>query len=780
MQFQEVSAPGPAHVARLPDAERRQIGVLGLLGALLIAGALGVGVGDADHLGKLGFGLLGVGGTLLALGVGLGGLCWRRARRRAVALTVLAPVLDAAREPLVLTDPADGQVLWHNSAAVGWVGLSPGMPMAAALANWRAAPDATVQRLLDRVDATGSARLPLPEGVGGQVLELTRAAGPMVLWRLSDSPDAAGSADGSAVARLRLDRDGHPVAINRAYRLRFGSRLPASSLAGPGADGDAFPRVCADLGLTELRLDLPGGERELCFLPTQSLTQLAQPQATAPDFDTLPVGLIRIDPDGAIGRINDEARRLLGLQPDEAAAVADVLEGPGRPASDWLAEAQTGRGLNRTEVLRATRAPVSDFLQVTLRQVSAADRAAMFAVLSDATDFKELEEKFTQSQKMHAVGQLAGGVAHDFNNLLTAISGYCDLLLLRRDPTDGDYADLIQIQQNTNRAASLVRQLLAFSRKQRMEPELLDVGDTLRDLTHLLNRLLGERVTLTLAHGDAVGCIRADRRQFEQVLINLVVNARDAMPLGGEIRVETQALHLSAETRRDHARIPPGDYTLITVRDEGVGIPADKLQKVFEPFFTTKRQGEGTGLGLSTAYGIVKQSGGFIFADSIPGAGTTFTLYFLTQAPGAPVHPRAAKDIATRVRDEPAVPAPARVGCILLVEDEAPVRAFTARALEMRGHTVLQADCGEAALEILADPSRAIDLFVSDVLMPGLDGPAWVARARETRPELGGIFVSGHAEDHLPLSGMNFANAVFLPKPYSLQQMTDLVFERLG
>jgi len=247
---------------------------------------------------------------------------------------------------------------------------------------------------------------------------------------------------------------------------------------------------------------------------------------------------------------------------------------------------------------------------VTLKPAREGDENVLVAVLNDATELKTLEAQFVQSQKMQAIGQLAGGVAHDFNNLLTAITGHCDLLMHRRDEADPDFSDLEQIAQNANRAAALVSQLLAFSRKQTLRPQTIDIQDTLSELTHLLNRLVGERVQLEFEHATGNHMIRADKRQLEQVVMNLVVNARDAMPKGGIVKIRTEALDLVKPLKRDRAEVPPGSYVSIKVIDQGTGIPRDKLQKIFEPFFTTKRTGEGTGLGLSTAYGIVKQTGG--------------------------------------------------------------------------------------------------------------------------------------------------------------------------
>ncbi|HSG55810.1 MAG TPA: ATP-binding protein, partial [Paracoccaceae bacterium] len=407
---------------------------------------------------------------------------------------------------------------------------------------------------------------------------------------------------------------------------------------------------------------------------------------------------------------NRPARELLGVRDGAPRRMSDLMEGLGRSIADWLAEAAMGRAGPQCEFLRLTRADSEVFVQVTLNRVQDRGRPALIAVLSDATELKTLEAQFVQSQKMQAIGELAGGVAHDFNNLLTAISGHCDLLLLRHDQGDPDYGDLVQIHQNANRAAALVGQLLAFSRKQTLRPEVLDLRDTLSDLTHLLSRLVGEKITLTLTHEPVQQAVRADKRQLEQVLMNLVVNARDAMPGGGEIRIETEGLLLRKPMERDRVTLPPGSYVSVKVSDHGHGIPADKLQKVFEPFYTTKRTGEGTGLGLSTAYGIVKQSGGYIFVDSVLGQGTCFTLLFpghdLVMAPAAPAPAPVVSGKGQRLGD----------GVVLLVEDEAPVRAFASRALRLRGYTVIESESAEQALRTLEDASLSVDIFVTDVI----------------------------------------------------------------
>ena len=452
--------------------------------------------------------------------------------------------------------------------------------------------------------------------------------------------------------------------------------------------------------------------------------------------------------------------------------LSELLEGLGRPVADWIADVSEGRPSQGPQFLRGTGNHQDTHLRVSLSLAGPPGNLHIIAILNDVTELKSLEAQFVQSQKMQAIGQLAGGIAHDFNNLLTAISGHCDLLMLRHDQGDQDYGDLIQIHQNANRAASLVGQLLAFSRKQNLMLETLDLRDVLSDLTHLLNRLVGAKVRLTLHHDPDLRFIKADKRQLEQVILNLVVNARDAMPKGGEVRIETENVALSESRTQDNAIIPAGPYVIVRVTDEGTGIPPERLPKIFEPFYTTKRLGEGTGLGLSTAYGIVKQTGGYIFAESEVGRGTVFTLWLQ------------AHDRATTMAARPpaaALPSPRRgEGVVLLVEDEAPVRAFASRALRLRGYSVLEADGAEAALALLSDPRLIVDLFVTDVIMPGKDGPTWVREALLDRPQTKVVFVSGYAEETFAEHKTQIAGSVFLPKPFSLNDLVRVVQAQLG
>lgn len=386
----------------------------------------------------------------------------------------------------------------------------------------------------------------------------------------------------------------------------------------------------------------------------------------------------------------------------------------------------------------------------------------------DTTEQKTLKENFAQSQKMQAIGQLAGGVAHDFNNVLTAIIGYSDLLLANHRPTDPSFQDIMQIKQNANRAAGLVRQLLAFSRRQTLRPQVLQLGDVMSDLQMLMRRLVGEKIELDLRHGRDLWLVKADLNQFEQVIINLVVNARDAMPSGGTITLRTRNVGAADCASFKEDVLLPGDYVAIAVEDNGTGIPEEVREKIFEPFFTTKEVGKGTGLGLSMVYGIVKQTEGYVFCDSEVGRGTTFTILLPRYVPTEADEP-VKKEVTKAVADSTGH------GTILLVEDEEAVRAFGARALAARGYTVLEAGSGLEALDVAEANQGKIDLVVSDVVMPEMDGPTMFGELRKRGIKARVIFVSGYAEDafqkNLP-EGEDFG---FLPKPFSLKQLIEAV-----
>ncbi|MCP5088982.1 MAG: response regulator [Rhodobacteraceae bacterium] len=505
--------------------------------------------------------------------------------------------------------------------------------------------------------------------------------------------------------------------------------------------------------------------------PIPTISELTEDRVAASikkQFDNLPIALVRINTSGLVDQANSPARGFLGINAGESPRFEDLVEGLGQTVDTWLSAARAKPNKPKPEMVQAKRGTRDFVLQVSLMDSPVGPPGTLIATLSDATELKSLEAQFVQSQKMQAIGQLAGGVAHDFNNLLTAISGYCDLLLLRHDQGDPDYGDLVQISQNANRAAALVGQLLAFSRKQNLRPSIRKVNDTLSDLTHLLNRLLGEKVRLQTEFGKHLPCVFVDGRQLEQVIMNLVVNARDAMPDGGEVTIISSLYDCKEDTVFDKATVPVGEYVCIKVTDNGCGIRQDRLSKIFEPFFTSKPVGEGTGLGLSMAYGIIKQTGGFIFASSEFEKGSSFTILLPAQSANAQPRKEIVKVEASRSKRLDGL-------TVMLVEDETPVRAFASRAMKLHGIEVLEAASAELALNKLIDKTVHVDIIVSDVVMPGMDGPTWVRMALEDRPETKVIFVSGYAEEKVAKDHADIANAAFLPKPFSLLQLIDKV-----
>lgn len=421
---------------------------------------------------------------------------------------------------------------------------------------------------------------------------------------------------------------------------------------------------------------------------------------------------------------------------------------------------------------------VSASMYITCLDGEAAGKTAVIVHLVDTTEQKNLEVRFAHSQKMQAVGQLAGGVAHDFNNLLTAMIGFCDLLLMRHPAGDPSFADIMQIKQNSNRAANLVRQLLAFSRRQTLQPKVLDMTDVLAELSHLIRRLIGENIKLEMVHGRDIGKVKVDQGQLEQVIINLAVNARDAMAAtGGTLTIRTSDMVVSGGHSLPPSLISPvaedsilsGRYVLVEVVDSGCGIRREMIQQIFEPFFSTKEVGAGTGLGLSTVYGIVKQTGGYIYVSSTPDVGTTFSIFFPRHQDSGVAHVEAPeKHSAADLTGN---------GTILLVEDETPVRTFSSRALSNKGYTVLEADSAETALGIMKERGNDIQVIISDVIMPGMTGPDMVKEILKTYPNIKVVFISGYAEDAFVNSFGRDREFNFLPKPFTLKQLASKVKE---
>lgn len=499
------------------------------------------------------------------------------------------------------------------------------------------------------------------------------------------------------------------------------------------------------------------------------------------------------DPDGASEEIDDTFRRLLERGPvnlaliDQSGNVQEYSQALGALATMertligspfYALFEEKDHGALQTAIAAVGDGEVQEPVVARLAAGRKESCAVVFVELQDSpkliaagiqdvTQEKKLEAQFAQSQKMLAVGQLAGGVAHDFNNLLTAIIGHADLLMLKTSPSDESFADINQIKQNANRAANLVRQLLAFSRQQTLQPRVLDVGDVLSDLGNLLRRLLGAGVNLSVRHGRGLPLIKVDQVQLEQVLINLAVNGRDAMRGAGELTIATKLADVGDTIGTLLEPMPAGKYVQIDVVDQGSGIDAEHLVRIFEPFFTTKPLGEGTGLGLSTVYGIVKQTGGYVFVDSVIGEGSTFKIYL---PPHLETEARVVEKTTERSRDLTGV------GTIMLVEDEDPVRLFGARALRGKGYRVIEASTGEAALMLFkGGEADDVDLLVTDIVMPELDGPSLIAAARKYRPTLPVVCVSGYAESAFREKLAGIENIHFLPKPFTLNQLAGKV-----
>jgi two-component system, cell cycle sensor histidine kinase and response regulator CckA len=491
-------------------------------------------------------------------------------------------------------------------------------------------------------------------------------------------------------------------------------------------------------------------------------------------FEEAPFGIALLDERAVIVECNRAFRRMANM-------VGEIVSG--RPLAELLRPEDRHdlpTRLGRLASGAAGAAPLEAHLTSGEREIVAsifanriehgAGATRLIIYVLDTTDQKNLETQFAQSQKMQAVGQLAGGVAHDFNNLLTAMIGFCDLLLQRHQPGDASFADIMQIKQNANRAANLVRQLLAFSRQQTLQPKILDITDALTELSHLLRRLMGASIELAIVHSRDLFLVKVDQGQLEQVIINLAVNARDAMPEGGALTIRTHNETRAYMEQHGSEIIPPGDYVVIDVEDTGTGIPPGILERIFEPFFSTKEVGSGTGLGLSTVYGIVKQTGGFVFVDSEVGKGTTFTI-LLPRYHGKRAEEAPAPAADERKKDLTGA------GTVLLVEDEDAVRLFGSRALRNKGYKVVEAKSGEAALDVLANYGDTIDLLITDIVMPQMDGTQLIKHVREKRSDLKVICISGYAEEAFRKRLDNLEGIHFLPKPFSLDQLAGKVKE---
>ncbi len=423
------------------------------------------------------------------------------------------------------------------------------------------------------------------------------------------------------------------------------------------------------------------------------------------------------------------------------------------------------------QTLADTAAVAIDNVQLIQALQSRAEEAALHLeqMKAEVARREELEEQFRQSQKMEAIGRLAGGVAHDFNNMLTVISGYGEQVLSRHDLDPLLRDDVGQMVAAADRAATLTHQLLAFSRKQVLQPAILDLNATVNQMDKMLQRLIGEDIDLVTCLDPQLDSVEFDPGQIEQIIMNLAVNARDAMPRGGKLTINTANVELGEEYARDHVDAVPGPHVMIAVTDTGTGMDAETRARIFEPFFTTKEKGKGTGLGLATVFGIVKQSGGNIWVYSEPGHGTTFKVYLpRAEAAAVDVRSEAAKAVATGTET------------ILLVEDDEAVRVLLARILMEGGYTVLVADSPDAAQRLAADYDGTIDMLLSDVVMPGMGGPELARRLTEIRPNVKVVFISGYTDEAIVHHGVLDPGAAFIEKPITPRKLLEKVRQFLA
>lgn len=712
--------------------------------------------------------------------------------------SLVGAALALSRDPTALTS-AEGSLLIVNPAyRERFGGTRPPLELGE---DEQAEQGLQLARSMASRDGAGCvAKIATIAGPSPVEVERVGAREELLLWRFPDpSPvdpltGAIKSMQGLTGERLAgagvmaavVDGKGRLLAANRLFQERA---LRSEQIKGTVDFGDVVDvgedqrmrLVTAGEAAAPLRAvhvpadpDGHGGEGTFLLFEEGEAPADAQGSNLQSLLDVLPIGLALVDRDGRFVTMNEAFRRAAGVGgsslpvypgdlvvKEDKAAVADAVRRNAR------GPAMTGDLAVR--LARQSAEPVA----LTIAGLRGLGDAAVLLLLKDNSEEAKLKRQVAQATKMQVVGQLAGGVAHDFNNILTAIIGHCDLMLMRHTPGDSDYDDIQQIKSNSNRAAGLTRQLLAFSRQQTLRPQVLQLPDVVSEVSHLLKRLLGENVDLVVKHGRHLGSVRADPGQLEQVIVNLAVNARDAMQSkgGGTLTIQTYSVKADQVAELGSDILPIADYSALSVTDTGCGIPPSVLGKIFEPFFTTKEVGKGTGLGLSTVYGIVKQSGGFIFADSRVDEGTRFVIYL-------PVHREEVTAPKSRKAEKGKPNELWGSGTVLLVEDEPMVRSVAERALTRHGYEVITADNGEEALEIL-NRGETIDLLISDVVMPGMDGPTMVREARKTRPDLKILFMSGYAEEQLRKS-IDIEDVNFLAKPFSVTELAEAARNAAG
>ncbi|HEX3422791.1 MAG TPA: response regulator [Sphingomicrobium sp.] len=712
---------------------------------------------------------------------------------------LLGSALGLLGDPVALTT-AEGSLLLVNAAyRKRFNGAAPPLELAA---NDDAREGLNLALNMAQRDGAGCVA-GIETAAGATPVEVERVGikGDLLLWRFvrpaapdpitltaSRLRDQAGDLLGRAgIMAALIDPQGRVIAHNRLFEQRAlgghatGEPSRLNDLVSEAEGGAHFQLTAEGENARPLRalllpLDPPGpsdyGNFYLFDSPdTLPMSSSSHLQAL---LDMLPIGLALVDGDGRFLTMNQAFFQAAGIKGGSTPLYPGdlVVKEDKATVADAIRRNARGPAMSGDIAVRLVCQP-SEPVALTIAGLRGLGDAAVFLLLKDNSEEAKLKRQVAQATKMQVVGQLAGGVAHDFNNILTAIIGHCDLMLMRHTPGDIDYDDIQQVKSNSNRAAGLTRQLLAFSRQQTLRPQVLQLPDVVSEVSHLLKRLLGETVELVVKHGRNLGPIRADPGQLEQVIINLAVNARDAMAAkgGGTLTILTYSIKSDQVAELGSDILPIVDYTALKVTDTGTGIPPNVIGKIWEPFFTTKQVGKGTGLGLSTVYGIVKQSGGFIFADTVPGEWTSFDIYL-------PVHREAETVKRSRTLGRAKKDELWGSGTVLLVEDEPMVRGVAERALTRHGYNVVTADNGEDALEILSSGEQ-IDLLISDVVMPGMDGPTMVREARKSWPQLKILFMSGYAEEQLRKS-IDIENVNFLPKPFSVIELAEAARRAVG
>ncbi|MDO6963816.1 cell cycle histidine kinase CckA [Rhizobium alvei] len=551
---------------------------------------------------------------------------------------------------------------------------------------------------------------------------------------------------------------------------------------------------------TATRDGAPGESRTIVLLRSREETGLAEDSSAAMRFNRFfnnsPMAIASVDGAGHILRTNTQFMKLFSGSNRGSDGTGDLFSIVHENERGKMADALTAARDRKVDIEPVdSRHPTEDdryfrfYVNAVIDQSEEAPDEAAIIYAVETTQQKAFESQMAQTQKMNAVGTLAGGIAHDFNNVLTAILLSADHLLLQARQSDSSFADLMEIKRNANRAAVLVRQLLAFSRKQTLRPAVINLTDAIGDLRMLVARMLsGTQVKLEVDYGRDLWPVKTDLSQFEQVMVNLSVNARDAMPEGGTLTIRTLNRPAAEVAALNLRGLPAEDFVQIDVSDTGTGIAPEIMDKIFEPFFTTKEVGKGTGLGLSMVYGIIKQSGGYVFPESEVGKGTTFHIFLPRHVPveqpaiatvaGETVgEPKAAPAATTQPEQD--VDLTGNSAVVLLVEDEDAVRRGGKRMLETRGYTVHEAGSGVEALEILEELDGQVDVVVSDVVMPEMDGPTLLGEIRKQWPDMKFVFVSGFAEDAFARNLPEGSKFGFLPKPFSLKQLATTVREML-